>query len=220
LHGIASILLELNADILVLTEFRQPSGKLLLEWLQPLGYHCLDAVETPRQNGGCLLSRWPLELFASDPCPMHAHRWIEARVPSQDLSVLALHVPNEGERWNKAEFWHCLERYAERNLNHRALIMGDFNTALDADAQGQKIKTAANLQGLLDQGWCDAWRSRHPEAREYTWFSPNVGNGFRLDHCLLSPALAPALRDSKLHHEVRQAGLSDHSLLVVELEMH
>jgi hypothetical protein len=75
----------------------------------------------------------------------------------------------------------------------------------------------AAYQGLLDQGWTDALRTLQPEGPLWTFWGylrhrwPN-DKGMRLDHLLLSPALAANLRGAGVDRDVRgQEGASDHA---------
>jgi exonuclease III len=67
-------------------------------------------------------------------------------------------------------------------------------------------------------GFCDLWRRRNPEGREFSWYSTR-GNGFRIDHAFLSPALAGRAGAVRYSHEEREARLSDHSVLILDLEV-
>jgi exonuclease III len=69
---------------------------------------------------------------------------------------------------------------------------------------------------LSELGWVDAWRRFHPGETEWTWGS-NHGNGFRVDHAFASPALADRLRGCRYSHAERQAKVSDHSMVLVEV---
>jgi hypothetical protein len=44
------------------------------------------------------------------------------------------------------------------------------------------------MDRIAEIGFCDLWRRRNPEVREYSWFSTR-GNGFRIDHAFLSPVV-------------------------------
>jgi len=74
----------------------------------------------------------------------------------------------------------------------------------------------------LHAGWIDTWRHVHGRASEYTWYSRRrgglSGNGYRLDHAFVTPTLLPFVRDCRYSHAEREAGLSDHSLLILEIE--
>jgi len=70
---------------------------------------------------------------------------------------------------------------------------------------------------LLEQGWTDALRARHPGERIYTYWDywrnrwPRNA-GLRIDHLLLSADLASRLQDAGVDRDVRgRAGASDHA---------
>jgi exonuclease III len=77
--------------------------------------------------------------------------------------------------------------------------------------------TLQQFDALVAAGWVDAWRSLHPDAREYSWCNARSGNGFRLDHALLSPSLAGELASARYVHATRESKASDHSALLIEL---
>ena len=76
---------------------------------------------------------------------------------------------------------------------------------------------------LLEQGWTDALRTLHPDERIYTfwdYFRNAYGRnaGLRIDHLLLSPALAGRLADAQVDVAVRGwEKTSDHAPVWVEL---
>jgi exodeoxyribonuclease-3 len=97
------------------------------------------------------------------------------------------------------------------------LFIGDFNTgnnALDKDPKGTPFINADMPRRLVDCGYVDLWRSRHPGIREYSWFS-HTRNGFRLDHAFAVPTLAGRVTACEFDHEPRLLGETDHSALVV-----
>jgi exodeoxyribonuclease-3 len=77
---------------------------------------------------------------------------------------------------------------------------------------------------LLAQGWTDSLRNRHPDARIYTFWDYfrkrwERDAGLRIDHLLLSPSLAPRLRDAGVDRWVRgQTKPSDHAPTWIVLE--
>jgi len=44
------------------------------------------------------------------------------------------------------------------------------------------------------------------------------GNGFRLDHAFATPSLLPRVPGCRYSHREREAGISDHSIVVVEID--
>ena len=106
-------------------------------------------------------------------------------------------------------------------------LAGDYNVVpTDADIYPSKSwaknalvqpESRAAFRRLLDQGWTDALRARHPKAHLYTFWDylrdrwPRDA-GLRLDHILLSPALAERLTDAGVDRAVRGApNASDHA---------
>ena len=75
---------------------------------------------------------------------------------------------------------------------------------------------------LSAMGWTDLWRHHNPGITEYTWFSKFKGgargNGFRLDHAFATPGLVARVQGCRYSHAQREAGISDHSLVIVEVE--
>ena len=96
--------------------------------------------------------------------------------------------------------------------------MGDFNCGIPLIDSETKTFYATHLfQQLLSVGWHDTWRERNPDAREFTWVSTRKSNGFRYDHALASSAVNELILDVRYDHAVRQEKVSDHSLLLIDL---
>ena len=81
----------------------------------------------------------------------------------------------------------------------------------------------AAFHALVSQGWTDALRALHPDERIYTfwdYFRNAWGRnaGLRLDHLLLSPALADRLVAAHVDRAVRGwEKASDHAPVWIEL---
>jgi exodeoxyribonuclease III len=118
----------------------------------------------------------------------------------------------------KVAFWRDeFLPYAASRLGEDALLAGDFNSGAHfVDEAGATALAAAEFARMSETGWVDAWRSRRPDGREFSWFS-HVGNGFRIDQAFASPSLAPRLADARYDHSTRESGVSDHSALVVDV---
>jgi exodeoxyribonuclease-3 len=113
------------------------------------------------------------------------------------------------------------------------MLAGDFNvmpTDLDVYKPERWLDDAlfapearAAYSRLLAQGWTDALRTLHPDERIYTfwdYFRNAFGRnaGLRIDHMLLSPALADRLVDAQVDVAVRGWDKSsDHAPVWVEL---
>jgi len=139
-------------------------------------------------------------------------RWLEIEIVEKQLRLLCIHIPGAGDVWGKEDFWKSVIEYARDNESERAIMIGDFNTGLDLDAQGTPFKFSNYMSDLLNLGWVDVWRDMNPQKREYSWYS-NMGNGFRLDYLYSTKKLTGMVSNVCYHHTERIDGYSDHSIL-------
>jgi exodeoxyribonuclease-3 len=78
---------------------------------------------------------------------------------------------------------------------------------------------------LVAQGWIDAVRYLHPDERIYTFWkywrnSFERDAGLRIDHFLLSPAIAPSLKTATVRRKPRGwEHTSDHAPVMIELDL-
>jgi exodeoxyribonuclease III len=176
---------------------------------------------------------------------IYYYRWLNPKLVSvngaEDLEVLGIHVPDvktqDGDgRINKTLgykklFWEALIRFAQEKMvrEENVIIMGDFNTGLNTvdkepgagDFYLSKCMEAfLELQDAKGRKWVDAWRKFHrrQSQTDYTWYMPG-GKGFRLDYAFLTPALADKLKAVRYSSLERESGLSDHSMLIVEIAL-
>jgi exodeoxyribonuclease III len=206
-----------EADVLVLSEYRggAPATRLLGA-LSTLGYAYVTALAPPPRFNGVLIAA---------RCAFLEHSGIGSGLPEPyrvvsvefaAFRLVGIYMPN---LLAKIPYWEALIAALKANAGEHALAMGDFNTCRAyLDEAGAIDKTAHYMDKIAEIGFCDLWRRRHPAVREYSWFSTS-GNGFRIDHAFLSAGLAAQAGPIRYSHEERLAGLSDHSPLIVELDV-
>ncbi|QTN32947.1 endonuclease/exonuclease/phosphatase family protein [Akkermansiaceae bacterium] len=209
-----------KADVLILSEFRNnPQGADLRNWLKNQGYGHQAAPEgPPGLNTVLVAARHPFESQTfpgemSDPeLGSYPESVILARF--EKLNVFGLYLPGE-ER--KRPVFDFLLDLPERYLAEDTMLIGDMNTGRHyEDEAGKTFTSAHQFDAMLGQGWVDAWRTRNPEAREFTWYSNKWKNGFRLDHALVSPSLDARITEVRYSHGEREARVTDHSIMLVE----
>jgi exodeoxyribonuclease-3 len=176
---------------------------------------------------------------------VYYYRWLDLKLISvngaEDIEVLGIHVPDvkildgdgrqEETLGYKKLFWEALIRFAKEKMerNENAIIMGDFNTGLntvDKEPGAGEFFLSGCMQALLDlrdeegRGWVDAYRRFHRRQSlvDYTWYMPGA-EGYRLDYAFVSPALADKVKAARHSHLERETGLSDHSMLIVEIAL-
>lgn len=162
----------------------------------------------------------------------HEARYIEAAV--KGVIVTSLYLPNgnpqPGPKFDyKLDWFRRLRAHAAKFIKQEipVVLAGDYNvapTALDIyptkswdkDALIQP-KSRAAFQALIRQGWTDAIRTLHPSKPAFTFWDYKRNRwprdaGLRLDHLLISPALAPRLKQAGVDRMVRgEEGASDHA---------
>jgi exonuclease III len=136
-----------------------------------------------------------------------------------------MHVPNRvsGRKW---PFLDAVLGIAESWRRGPALLLGDTNSGrrgIDEESRAFNAREEAWIDGLERAGWRDAFRHLRGAERAYTWYSPNGGNGFRIDQAFVNAGLLPSL--SATRHDWgrrgaiagRRAGLSDHAALLLDI---
>jgi exodeoxyribonuclease-3 len=168
-----------------------------------------------------------------DPDDTHS-RYIEAEVAG--VVVASIYLPNGNpvgtEKFAYKLAWldrlraHALELLAEEKP---LVLAGDWNViptddpddvfsakAMAKDALSQPESRAA-LRSILNLGFTDAIRIRHPDGPQYTFWDYQMRGwerdaGFRIDHLLLSAQAADRLRDAGVDKDYRgREKASDHA---------
>jgi exodeoxyribonuclease-3 len=232
---------ETAPDIACLQEVKTSDDTFPALALEALGYRAIWHGQKS-YNGVAILARGaePQETrrgLPGDPDDSHS-RYIEAEVGG--LTVGCIYLPNgnpaPGPRFDYKLNWF------ERLIAHAADLMrtgasvalcGDFNavpTPLDADKPERWVRDAVFFPEtreayarLLAQGWTDALRQLHPGEVVYTYWDYfrlafQRNHGLRMDHLLLSPAIAKRLVAAEVDRHVRGwEKSSDHAPVWIEL---
>jgi exodeoxyribonuclease III len=222
-------------DIVCLQELKCIDRDFPAEALKKAGYDAVwqgqkawNGVAILSRNGKPVLTRTALPGDKSDT----QARYVEAAV--NGILVGCLYVPNgnpqPGPKFDYKLAWlKRLSVHARTLLKSGVpvLLAGDFNVAptgidiyptksWDDDALIQPESRAAFAR-LVKQGWTDALRAHFQDERVYTFWSYwrnrfERDAGLRLDHLLLSPALAKRFTEAGVDRAVRsKTGASDHA---------
>ncbi|MBR0895576.1 exodeoxyribonuclease III [Bradyrhizobium tropiciagri] len=222
-------------DVVSLQELKASDAEFPAAALAKAGY---GAVWQGQQtwNGVAILARKADPVLIRTALPGdrddHEARYIEAAV--RGIVVTSLYLPNgnpqPGPKFEYKLAWlKRLRAHAGKLLRQKVpvVLAGDYNVAptpfdiyptrsWDKDALIQP-KSRAAFKALVDQGWCDAIRTLHPDQPMFTFWDymrqrwPRDA-GLRLDHLLLSPDLAARLAKAGVDRDVRgEEGASDHA---------
>jgi len=218
-------------DIAGLCEFRgtPPSAQLAALLAEAGLEHQLTTADVRLPGGNALLlaSRWPLTRLHLRRRPVEPRRWLATRVAADVPFVLGLmHAPNM-VTGRKMPFLEAIEAMAGAWRHGPAVFLGDTNCGwpvIDEERPVFGAITARWLDALHAIGWRDAFRHLKAEERFYTWYSPNGGNGFRLDQAFVNRRMQRRLVDACYRWgqpdawdgPCRRDVLSDHAALIVD----
>ncbi|MER8785602.1 exodeoxyribonuclease III [Mesorhizobium sp. M1006] len=229
-------------DIACLQELKARQTQFPRTALAAAGYGAVW-VGQPTWNGVAILSRGAEPVLTREALPGddsdQQARYIEAAV--NGIVVACLYAPNgnpqPGPKFQYKLNWHeRLEAHAAQLLDTGlpVVLAGDYNIvpeprdiyptrSYDDNALVQP-ESRASFQRLLDQGWLDALRKKHPNETLYTFWDYRRNRwprdaGLRLDHILLSKKLSRRLVAAGIDRDVRgETGASDHAPVWVGLK--
>ena len=227
-HGggsrMARIVEEISAydpDVIAVTEFRAGPGVALSAALKERGWpHVETTHPAGNQNGIAVFSRSPIGRKRRCPAGAERLRWLDIDLPEYGFGMGVLHVMAAGS--SKKHPTNEARLASGRSCYGRFLFVGAWNTgAHRLDETGKTFVCAEHFGRLSALGWEDMWRHHNPGITEWTWYSKLKGgargNGFRLDHAFATPSLVPRVTSCRYSHVERGAGISDHSMVLVEI---
>lgn len=222
-------------DAVALQELKAADAEFPLRAIEKAGYGAVWRGQKT-WNGVAILARKAEPVLIRDRLPGDKNdleaRYIEAAV--NGVIVTSIYLPNgnpqPGPKFDyKLDWFRRLRAHAAKFLKQDVpvVLAGDYNVApteidiyptksWDKDALIQP-KSRAAYKSLVAQGWTDAIRELHPEQRIYSFWDYKRNRwprdaGLRLDHLLLSPALAPRLQKAGVDRKIRgEDGASDHA---------
>lgn len=240
LERLVEYLGEQQPDVVCLQELKSSDETFPEQAIRDAGYGAVWHGQKGF-NGVAVLARGvdPIERqrgLAGDPDDAHS-RYLECEVPAPDggmFVVASIYLPNgnpqPGPKFDYKLRW--IERLRDRAQTLLAsevpaVLAGDYNVipndddvfsvrAMAQDALMQP-ESRQGYRALVAQGWTDALRARHPGGGIWTFWDYQAGAwqrdaGFRIDHLLLSPAVADRLVEAGVDRDYRgREKASDHA---------
>ena len=233
---------ETRPDVVCLQELRIFDEEFPLPAIRDAGYGAMWRGQKPRYNGVAILARGsdPVEVRRALPGDTKdtQARYLEAAI--NGILVGCLYAPNgnpqPGPKFDYKLAWlQRLHAHSESLVASGApvVLAGDYNVvptpndiypthSYDNDALVQPESRAA-FRRLIDLGWADAIRARHPTGRIYTFWDYmrkrwERDAGLRIDHLLLNATLNARLVDAGVDKAFRgREGASDHAPAWIEV---
>ena len=140
---------------------------------------------------------------------------VKGSMQQEELTILNIYAPNTGAPRYIRQVLNDLQR----DIDSHTIIVGDFNTPLSTLDRSTRQKINKDIQDLnsdLDQAnLIDIYRTLHPKATEYTFFSAPHHTYSKIDHIIGSKSLLSKCK----RMEIVTNSLSDHSAIKLELRI-
>ena len=105
---------------------------------------------------------------------------IKGSIQEDDITILNIYAPNTGS----PQYIRQLLTTLKGQIDNNTIIVGDFNTPLTAMDRSTRQKINKETQALND-ALNQIYRTFHPKATEYTFFSSAHGTFSQIDHILV-----------------------------------
>jgi len=228
-----------NADIYCVQETKAQDDQVKEALVNLEGYH-LNMVSAIKKgySGVAIMSKEdPISISAGIGIEEHD---TEGRVICAEFEafyMVNVYVPNSGAGLKRLEYrstWDVAfaDYLAELRKTKPVVVTGDFNVAHQAidlarpkpnynKTSGYTQTEIDGIQGILDRGFVDAYRTMYPEKIEYSFWSVRFGAraknvGWRIDYFLVDEALEKNIVESEIHTQIMG---SDHCPVSLELKL-
>ena len=218
-----------NPKIVLLQEIKCIEEKFPHQELGDLGYN-ITLFGQKTYNGVAILSKYPLDDTINRLEGMGENqeaRYIENTIVIEKIcyKIISVYVPN-GSEIGSEKFAYKLD-FFEKLHNRLAYLMkyekniiigGDFNVAPEVidvyDPKRSEGKLLFNIEErkcfrkLLKLGFIDTFREFNNNIQQFSWWDYRAGSwqhnkGMRIDHILVSPAVADRIAKSGVLTEPR-----------------
>lgn len=204
-----------NADIIVLTEYRNNQNSVAIKnMLLSQGYIHQSFRRTKDSHTDSII------ICSKEHHTLESGVWATKKEPFFNVKIGDLYICGMHFSFNKSQKELANDFKIELGKfknNAKILMIGDLDTAknyIDSNAFG--YKSCKKHFDLEDLGLIDCWREKNKDAVEYSYTTSN-GNGFRTDIMFATKNILPSIEMCKYIHEVREKKLSNHSMMIMDL---
>lgn len=242
IESFMEILTRNEYDTILVQELKVDNANFPSNLLDEYGYN-IKVFGQKSWNGVATFSKYSIEdTIRGLPDYSDANaRFLECVIDGH-IRLINVYMPNgdciESPKFPyKLDWMRTFTKYIEQYLNSEepVIIGGDFNVAItDKDIWNPKNYLGSSIsapdaraimQQWLDMGWVDAWRQKHPNDIDYTWYGyrgrDTVGNkqGLRLDYFLCNKVTSKMIKNCEIDMEPRLADKpTDHCGLILEIK--
>ena len=219
--GFSDVFRQLDADFFCLQETKMQPGQLDLAFE---GYESYwNSAEKKGYSGTAIFTKHkPLSVSYGLGIDEHDH---EGRVITLEMDAFFLvccYTPNSQDGLKRLDYrmrWEDdFRAYLQRLDQQKPVILcGDLNVAHEEiDIKNPKTnrhnagftdEERQQFSNLLASGFCDTYRTLHPDKVEYSWWSYRFqarqkNAGWRIDYFVVSERLMPQVAEASIHTEI------------------
>ncbi len=222
--GLPASMDALAPDVLCLQEIKARPEQVSDTWIDGWPHALWNPASKPGYSGVLTLSRVaPVSTCVGIGCEEHDGEGRVCTMEFPELYLVNCYTPNSQNElarlpyrreWNEA-----FRRYVTGLAAIKPVVFcGDLNVAheeidiarpaANRFSAGFSDEERADFTTLLQSGFIDSFRHRHPDEKDrYSWWSYRGGAraknvGWRIDYFCISPSLLPRLEDASIHPEI------------------
>ena len=219
--GFSDIFRELDADFFCLQETKMQPGQLDLAFPGYTSYW--NSAEKKGYSGTAIFTRQePLSVSYGIGVDEHDHEGRVITLEMPEFFLVNVYTPNSQDELRRLDYrmrWEDdFQAYLKRLDSQKPVIVcGDMNVAHEEiDIKNPKTnrrsagftdEERAKFTQLLQGGFTDTFRWKHPDEVTYSWWSyrfqarqKNVG--WRIDYFVVSDRLRPRVSDASIHTQI------------------
>lgn len=227
----------MNCDVLCLQETKAQDEQVIEALKDIEGYQVFtNSALKKGYSGTSIISRVaPLNVSCDMGIEEHDQEGRVLCAEFADFYLVTVYTPNSGSELKRLDYrqqWDAdfLKYLKQLEKNKAVVVCGDLNVAhkpIDlARPKANYNKSAGftqqeidGLDNLVEAGFVDTFRHKHPETAKYSWWSYRAGArgknvGWRIDYFLTSEALASRITDAQIYNDILG---SDHCPVMLEL---
>ena len=237
--GLAEWLGQNNFDIVCLQESKAMPDQVDMSDFEKLGYHHYWHSAEKKGYSGVVTLCKEKPTLVKEGCGLEKYDQ-EGRILRTDFgdwTLLNCYFPSgttgDTRQDFKMDFLADFQTWVDelRKERPQLIIVGDYNIAnhpIDIHNPVSNKKSSgflpderAWLTSWFENGFTDAFRTLHPEAQEYSWWSYRANarannKGWRIDYQSISNNLADKIKTA---HHLPDAMHSDHCPVLVEIDL-
>lgn len=228
-------------DVFVLTETKNSEGCNYIEsyfsqhgytlftFNSNISYNVSFPKSQTRDLGVMIISRLPIKKTYSffDEKNIYHARLLEVDIEydKRSIHIMGVYVPSrdrsDAKINRKKTFLLETMKRVSTLKDSPCIICGDFNILEKNHIPHYNTFFDWEYDFYHDFNkyyFIDAFRHCHPDMNEYSWVG-RTNDGYRYDHCFISKNYGKNIKDCFYVHESRKLSLTDHSAIVLDLEL-